>query len=99
MEYVYATMILHSIGKEITADGIRSILEAGDIAVNESKLNVLVDCITDVDIAEVTKNFEVPSQDVEIIDDIDVEEKTEEKTEDDEENKENLTMGIESLFG
>ena len=52
MEYVYSAMILHSAGKDITEDGIKKILEAAGVSVEDARVKALVSSLDGVDIAE-----------------------------------------------
>ncbi len=50
MEYIYAAMMLHSAGKEITEDGIVSTLGAAGIDVDDARVKALVAALDGVDI-------------------------------------------------
>ncbi len=50
MEYVYAALLLHKIGKEINEEGIRKIVHAAGAEVDESKVKTLVASLKGVDI-------------------------------------------------
>ena len=50
MEYIYAALMLNSAGKEITEDGITSILGAAGIDVDASRAKALVAALENVDI-------------------------------------------------
>ncbi|KAF5412205.1 MAG: 50S ribosomal protein P1 [Euryarchaeota archaeon] len=50
MEYIYAAMMLHSAGKEITEDGIVSMLGAAGIDVDDARVKALVAALDGVDI-------------------------------------------------
>ena len=50
MEYIYAALMLNSAGKEITEDGIASILGAAGIDVDASRAKALVAALENVDI-------------------------------------------------
>ncbi len=52
MQYIYAALILHKSGKEITEDGIKKILEAAGIDVDESRVKQVVAALSDIDIDE-----------------------------------------------
>lgn len=59
MEYVYAAMLLHSAGKEITEKGITSILKASGVEVNEARAKALVAALEDINIDEAIKTAAV----------------------------------------
>ena len=50
MEYIYAALMLNSAGKEITEEGITSILGAAGIDVDTSRAKALVAALENVDI-------------------------------------------------
>ncbi|HUW67156.1 MAG TPA: 50S ribosomal protein P1 [Candidatus Nanoarchaeia archaeon] len=52
MEYVYAALLLHNAGKEITEDTITSILQAADVEVDVARAKALVASLDGVDIKE-----------------------------------------------
>jgi large subunit ribosomal protein L12 len=52
MEYVYAALLLHNAGKEITEDTITSILQAADVEVDAARVKALVASLDGVDIKE-----------------------------------------------
>ena len=53
MEYVYAALMLHSAGKEVSEDGIKKIAEAAGLAADEVRIKALVAALDGVDIAKV----------------------------------------------
>jgi len=55
MEYMYAAMLLHSAGKEITEDAITNTLTAAGINVDSSRVKALVAALAEVDIDEALK--------------------------------------------
>ncbi|MEM4789514.1 MAG: 50S ribosomal protein P1 [Ignisphaera sp.] len=55
MEYVYATLLLHSAGKEVSEDSLRRILEAAGIAVDDIRLKSFVAALKEINIDEVIK--------------------------------------------
>jgi large subunit ribosomal protein L12 len=52
MENVYAALLLHSAGKEITAEHIKRIVEAAGGKVDESSIKSLIASLNGVDIAK-----------------------------------------------
>ncbi|MFQ5975994.1 MAG: 50S ribosomal protein P1 [Candidatus Hydrothermarchaeales archaeon] len=52
MEYVYAAMLLHSAGKEITEQNLVKVLKAPGIKADEARAKALVAALEDVDIDE-----------------------------------------------
>ena len=56
MEYVYAALLLHKIGKEITEDSVKNIVSAAGAQIDESKIKSLVASLKGVDIAKELEN-------------------------------------------
>ena len=42
MEYIYAAMLLHKAGKEITAAAVKAVLSAAGVSVDETRVKALV---------------------------------------------------------
>ncbi len=59
MEYVYAAMLLHSAGKEITEDAVSDVLDSADVEVDDSQVKALVAALEDVDIQEAIESAQV----------------------------------------
>jgi large subunit ribosomal protein L12 len=55
MEYMYAAMLIHSAGKEITEDGINNTLTAAGIKPDATRIKALVAALAEVDIDEALK--------------------------------------------
>ena len=55
MEYMYAAMLLHSAGKEISEDAITNTLTAAGVSADSSRVKALVAALADVDIEEALK--------------------------------------------
>jgi len=53
MEYVYAALLLHSAGKDVTEEGIQKIVEASGAKVDDVRAKALVAALEGVDIAKV----------------------------------------------
>ena len=52
MEYIYAALLLHNANKEITEDGITSILEAAGLDADKGRVKALISALSGVDIEE-----------------------------------------------
>jgi large subunit ribosomal protein L12 len=61
MEYIYAALLLHKLGKPVDASSITKILEASGAEVDESKVKSLVASLKDVDIEAELANAVVAS--------------------------------------
>lgn len=55
MEYVYAALLLHKLGKEITEENIKKTIEAAGGKVDESRLKTVVASLKGVDIEKALK--------------------------------------------
>jgi len=56
MEYVYAAMLLHKAGKEITEKNVSEVLTAAGINADSVRVKALVASIAEVDIEEAIKS-------------------------------------------
>lgn len=56
MEYVYAAMVLHKAGKEITESSLKKVLEAAGVTADDGRIKALVAALQGVNIDEVVKN-------------------------------------------
>ena len=52
MEYIYAALLLHKAGKDITEEAVTAVLQAAGTEVNEARAKALVAALEDVDIEE-----------------------------------------------
>ncbi|MBU2589692.1 MAG: 50S ribosomal protein P1 [Nanoarchaeota archaeon] len=55
MEYIYAGMLLHKAGKEVTVDAVKKVLEAAGVKVDEGRVKALVAALDGVDIEAAIK--------------------------------------------
>ncbi len=99
MEYMYAAMLLHSSGKEITEGTVESILNAAGISPDNTRVKALVAALAEVDIEEalkapvLTAAVAAPAA---AADEAEAEDKPEDEEE--EEQEEDL-QGLSALFG
>lgn len=56
MEYIYAAMLLHKAGKEITEENISNVLSAAGINVDAVRVKALVASLSEVNIEEAIKS-------------------------------------------
>ena len=56
MEYTYAALLLHKLGKEISEDNLKKVISATGAQVDEGKVKVLVASLKDVNIEEQLAN-------------------------------------------
>ncbi len=59
MEYIYAAMLLHKAGKDITEDAVKSVLKAAGVHADDARVKALVAALQGVDIAEAIKKAAV----------------------------------------
>ncbi len=60
MEYVYASLLLHTAGKEISEESIRRVLDAAGVKVDEVRVKMLVAALKEINIDEVLKQAVTP---------------------------------------
>ncbi|KON31316.1 50S ribosomal protein L12 [miscellaneous Crenarchaeota group-15 archaeon DG-45] len=102
MEYMYAAMLLHSAGREITENALENILNAAGIAPDEVRVKALVAALADVNISEALKAPTLTAAaSASALAPAVEEEKAEEKAEKEEEKKEEEEdlQGLSALFG
>ncbi len=104
MEYVYAALLMHSAGKEITENGITAVLKSVEINVDEAKAKALISALDGVDIEKAISETAfapaspaaaaptAPSEGKE-------EPKEEETAKEEEETEESGMEGLSALFG
>ncbi len=94
MEYVYAALMLHKLGKEINEENLKSVVKAAGGEADEAKVKTLMASLKDVDIeAELEKAVVAAAAPA---GQPAAEEKKEEKKE---EKAEEAAEGLSSLFG
>lgn len=55
MEYVYAALLLHSAGGKVTEDGVKKILTAAGVKVEEPRIKALVAALSEIKIEDALK--------------------------------------------
>jgi large subunit ribosomal protein L12 len=56
MEYVYAALLLHKLGKPVDEEGIKKVLQAGGAEIDDSKVKSLVASLKGVDVDKELEN-------------------------------------------
>jgi large subunit ribosomal protein L12 len=98
MELMYATLLLHSVGKEINEENLKKVLEAAGAQADEGKIKAVVAALEGKNIDEILEKAAMPvaapaAAPAE-------EKKEEEKKEEEEEKKaEEAAAGLAALFG
>lgn len=101
MEYMYAAMLLHSAGKEITESAVENVLSAAGIKPDAVRVKALVAALAEVDIDEALKAPVFAAAAAPAAAPAAEEEKAEEKPEEEEkkEEEEEDLQGLSALFG
>jgi len=92
MEYIYAALLLHRLGKEITEEHIKKIISAAGTEVDEAKIKTLIASLKGIDIAKELESAAVvgtPAPHAAV----------EAKAEKKEEKAEESAEGLSALFG
>jgi large subunit ribosomal protein L12 len=95
MEYVYAALLLHKLGKEVNEHNVKSIVTASGEQADESKIKSLVVSLKGVDIDKELESASLMAAAPAVS--AQKEEKKEEKVH--EEKKEAAAEGLSALFG
>lgn len=91
MEYIYAALLLHKLGKQVNEENLTKVISASGIEVDEAKLKSLVASLQGVDIDK-----ELQSASLATAAPAAVQEKKEEKKE---EKASEAAEGLSALFG
>ena len=59
MEYTYAALLLHKVGKDINEDNLKAVISATGAEVDEAKVKVMVASLKGVDIADKLANASI----------------------------------------
>lgn len=107
MKYIYAALLLHEAGKEITEENLKKVLEVVGTDIDEGKIKSLAAALKNIDIEEIIKSaMAAPAlpaapaaPTVEAKPEEKKVEKVEEKKEEEEEKEEEALEGLGALFG
>jgi large subunit ribosomal protein L12 len=97
MEYIYAALLLHKVGQEVSEDNLKKVISATGAELDESKVKVLVASLKGVDIDEKLANASIAAAPAAGNAPAAAEEPKEEKKK--EEPKAEAAEGLASLFG
>ena len=92
MEYTYAALLLHKLGKDINEDNLKAVVAAAGAEVDEAKVKVMVASLKGVDIADKLANASVAAAPAAAQAEVPKEEKKEEP-------RAEAAEGLASLFG
>ena len=99
MEYMYAAMLLHSAGKEISENSVESIISAAGITPDGIRVKALVAALADVDIEEALKAPIFAAAAGPVAAPATEEEAAEEEPKEEEKKEEEDLQGLSALFG
>ena len=101
MEYIYAALLLHKLGKPVNEENLTSVVKATGMAPDEVKIKALASALSEVNIDEALKSaasmaaapaMAGPAQGAPAA-------KAEEKPKEEEKKEEEALQGLASLFG
>jgi len=92
MEYIYAALLLHKLGKEITEESMKKVISSTGAQVDESKIKVIVSSLKGVNIDEQLANAALAAAAPAAATEVKEEKKKEEP-------KAEAAEGLASLFG
>jgi large subunit ribosomal protein L12 len=96
MEYVYAALLLHSAGGEVSEDNVKKVLTAAGVKAEEPRVKALVAALSEIKIDDALKAAQaIPVAAAPAA----TEAKKEEKPEDDKKKSEEALAGLGALFG
>lgn len=105
MEYVYAAMVLHSVGKKINEKNLTGVLKAAGVDADETRVKALVSALEGVDISEAIKSHQMvapataPVPSGEVKEEAKKGAKEEVKEEEEKVSEEEALEGLGALFG
>ena len=106
MEYIYAAMLLHKAGKEITEDAVKKIIEAAGVSPDEARIKALVASLEGVNIEEAIEKAATapvaaaaPAASGEAKAEEDKDKKEEKSAAEDKKEQEQAAAGLGALFG
>ncbi|MEM2593027.1 MAG: 50S ribosomal protein P1 [Nitrososphaerota archaeon] len=105
MEYIYAALLLHRAGQQITEENVKKVLSAAGVNPDEARIKALVAALSEINIDEVLKSATAmplapvaaapaaaPSEEKKP-------EAKEEKKEEEKKSEEEALAGLSALFG
>ncbi|MHA1859586.1 MAG: 50S ribosomal protein P1 [Candidatus Asgardarchaeia archaeon] len=99
MEYVYASLLLHKAGKEISEENLSKVLEAAGVNVDPARIKAVVAALSEIDIDEAIKSAAFPVAAAPTPAPTEKAQKEEKKEEEEEKKEEEAVEGLSALFG
>jgi large subunit ribosomal protein L12 len=100
MEYIYAALLLHKLGKPINEENLMNVIKAAGATPDEVQVKALASALSEINIDEALKNASfvaapAPAQPVQQT----AAPKAEEKPKEEEKKEEEALQGLAALFG
>ena len=99
MEYIYAALLLDSLGKEVNEENMKNVVKAAGTEPDEAMIKSVVNSLKGVNIKEVIKNAQLQQAVAPASSTTAQPEKKEEKKEEEKKSEEEAAGGLASLFG
>jgi len=105
MEYIYAALLLHRAGQQITEENVKKVLSAAGINPDEARVKALVAALSEINIDEVLKSATampfapVAAAAAPAAPQEKLEAKEEKKKEEEKKTEEEALAGLSALFG
>jgi len=96
MEYIYAALLLHKLGKDVNEENLKKVISAAGAEVDEGKVKTLIASLKGVDIAKELENASAMPVASVSADSVEAEKKEEKPKP---EKKEAAAEGLSALFG
>lgn len=99
IEYIYASLLLHSAKQPINEENLTKVLSASGINVDKTRVKAIVAALSEINIDEVIKSAVAMPVVSAPVQPQPVEEKKEEKKEEEKKKEEESVEGLSALFG
>ena len=99
MEYIYAALLLHKLGKQVNEENLTSVVKASGAAPDAVKIKALASALSEVNIDEALKNAAAMAVAPVAAAAPGAPAKAEEKPKEEEKKEEEALQGLASLFG
>ena len=99
MEYIYAALLLHRLGKELTEENIKKVVKATGVEPDEVKVKALVAALNEINIDEALKTAVAMPVTAAPPAEEEKEEVKKEEKEEEEKKEEEALEGLAALFG